>query len=63
MTEYPILLGATHIAEICNCSRSTAYEIMRQPGRPRWKNGKKVRLHRDLFFAQLEQEARDSMGA
>lgn len=61
--EYPILLGAVHIAEICGCSRSSAYEIMREPGRPRWVNGKKVRLHRDLFFAQLEQESRSFMGA
>lgn len=56
--EYPPLLTAIHVAEICSCSRASAYEIMRQPHRPRWQDGDKVRLHRDRFFEQLEEEAR-----
>lgn len=61
--EYPMLLTASHVAEICGCSRSTAYEIMREPHRPRWQNGDKVRLHRDAFFAQLLDESRRAKGA
>lgn len=57
MKEYPILLSAAHVAEICSCHRSTAYEIMKEPHRPVWRHGSKVRLHRDLFFAQLEEES------
>lgn len=56
--DYPMLLTATHVAEICGCSRSSAYTIMSEPHRPRWENGDKVRLHRDIFFAQLLDEAR-----
>lgn len=56
--EYPPMLSASHVAEICGCNRSAAYEIMKQPHRPRWQNGSKVRLHRDLFLQQLEEEAR-----
>lgn len=55
--EYPILLSATHVAEICSCHRATAYAIMKDPHRPIWRNGSMVRLHRDLFFAQLEEES------
>ncbi|RCW44264.1 hypothetical protein DFP97_112128 [Paenibacillus prosopidis] len=57
MKEYPLLLSASHVAEICSCHRSTAYEIMKEPHRPVWRHGSKVRLHRDLFFAQLEEES------
>lgn len=55
--EYPPLLSAKHIMNILSCSRPTAYEIMKQPHRPVWKHGKTVRLHRDLFLTQLEQES------
>lgn len=61
--EYPPLLSATHIAEICSCSRTTAYEIMRQKHRPTWKYGKVTRLHRDLFFAQLAEEVQSHITA
>lgn len=56
--EYPPLLSASHVAEICSCHRSTAYEIMQEPHRPVWRNGNKVRMHRDLFFAQLAEESK-----
>lgn len=58
--EYPPLLSAKHIMEICSVSRPTAYEIMKQPHRPRWKEGEGLglkRLHRDLFLQQLELES------
>lgn len=58
MKDYPPLLTATHISEILSCHRTTAYEIMREPHRPVWRNGKKVRLHRDLFLKQLEEESK-----
>lgn len=61
--EYPILLTATHVAEICGCSRSSAYVIMRQPHRPRWDHGDKVRVYRDEFIAQIMEEARGRIGA
>ena len=57
-SDYPPLLSASHVAEICSCHRSTAYEIMQEPHRPVWRNGSKVRLHRDLFFAQLAEESK-----
>lgn len=56
--EYPPLLAARHIAEICSCCETTAYEIMQQPHRPVWKKGKMTRLHRDLFLKQLEEESK-----
>jgi hypothetical protein len=59
--EYPMLLTATHVAEICGCSRSAAYTIMREPHRLRWENGEKVRLYRDAFFAQLLEESRKNI--
>lgn len=55
--EYPPLLTASDVAEILSCHKTTAYEIMKDPHRPVWKHGKTVRLHRDLFFKQLEEEA------
>lgn len=55
--EYPPLLTAKHIAEICSCHITTAYNIMIQPNRPIWRNGKMVRMHRDLFFEQLAIES------
>lgn len=61
--EYPPLLSVSHVMDICECSRSSAYAIMREPHRPRWQNGDKVRLHRDAFFQQLHEESRRSMGA
>lgn len=58
MTEqYPPLLTAKHIAHICSCHITTAYEIMRQPHRPVWRQGKMVRIYRDAFLAQLAEES------
>jgi hypothetical protein len=55
--EYPPLLSAKHIAHICSCHITTAYKIMEQKHRPVWRNGKMVRLHRDVFLAQLAEES------
>jgi len=59
--QYPPLLTAKHIAEICSCHITTAYEIMSQTHRPVWRHGKMVRLHRDAFFAQLEKESTEHL--
>ncbi|ANY67280.1 hypothetical protein BBD42_12960 [Paenibacillus sp. BIHB 4019] len=55
--NYPHLLAASHVSEICSCHLTTAYEIMKEPHRPRWQNGRKVRLHRDVFFEQIKEES------
>jgi len=57
--QYPPLLTAKHVSEICSCHINTAYGIMRQSHRPVWKNGKMIRLHRDSFLQQLEQESKE----
>ncbi|UVI31177.1 helix-turn-helix domain-containing protein [Paenibacillus spongiae] len=56
--QYPPLLTAKHVAQICSCHINTAYEIMKQPHRPVWKQGKMVRLLRDDFLEQLKQESK-----
>jgi hypothetical protein len=58
--ELPPLLSAKHVMYICSCSRPTAYEIMNQPHRVVWQNGKGTmkRLLRDTFLEQLEQECK-----
>lgn len=56
MQEYPPLLTAKHLSEILSCHITTAYEVMQQPHRPVWRNGRQVRMHRDLFLKQLEEE-------
>lgn len=61
--ELPPLLTSTHIMFIFSCSRPKANEIMKEPHRPVWipPGGRKpkdiLRLHRDLFLEQLEQES------
>lgn len=57
--QYPPLLTAKHIAEICSCHITTAYEIMKQPQRPVWRNGKMVRMLRDEFLEQLKLEVQE----
>lgn len=54
---YPPLLSAKHVAKICSCHITTAYEIMRQTHRPQWHKGRMIRLHRDAFLAQLAEES------
>jgi len=56
--EYPPLLTAEHVAHILSCHVRTAYEVMRQPHRPRWQMGKMVRLVRDEFLQQLADESK-----
>lgn len=55
---FPPLLTAKHVAMICSVHIKTAYEIMKQPNRPVWRNGSKVRMHRDAFLAQLAEESK-----
>lgn len=62
--ELPPLLSAKHIMFIFDCSRPKANAIMNEPHRPVWnperKPGEMLRLHRDLFLSQLEQESRQA---
>lgn len=64
--ELPPLLSAKHIMFIFDCSRPKANAIMNEPHRPVWnppggrKPGEILRLHRDTFLAQLEQESRQA---
>lgn len=63
--DYPPLLNCKHVMHILSCSRPKAEDIMRQPHRPVWnpnrKPGEIMRIHRDIFLAQLEQECRQNM--
>jgi hypothetical protein len=56
--ELPPLLSAKHIMFICSCSRSKAYDIMFEPHRIVWRNGKNVRLLKEPFLNQLVEESK-----
>lgn len=56
--ELPPLLKVSHIQKILSCGKSKAYEIMHEPHRPRWNHPTLVRIHRDAFLQQLEEESK-----
>lgn len=56
--QYPPLLSVKHIMHIMSCSKTKAYDIMNEPHRLVWQQGKREtkRLYRDAFLEQLAQE-------
>ena len=54
--HYPIVLKASHIAEILDVSEPTAYKLMRQKDFPLFNHGRIMRSLRDEFFAWLESQ-------
>jgi predicted DNA-binding transcriptional regulator AlpA len=57
--DYPIVLKATHIAEIMQVSRPTAYEYMKHSDFPLLEELEGVkRVLRDEFFKWLESKQR-----
>jgi len=55
--QYPIVLKASHIAEILAVSEPTAYKLMRQEGFPLFSSGRIMRALRDEFFKWLESQS------
>ncbi len=56
--NYPIVLKASHIAEILEVSEPTAYKLMRQEGFPLINGmGRNMRTLREKFFLWLEERS------
>lgn len=58
--KYPLVLKASHIAEILAVSEPTAYKLMRQEGFPLISFGRNMRSLRDEFFNWLEEQSKVS---
>ena len=58
--KYPIVLKASHIAEILAVSEPTAYKLMRQKGFPLISFGRNMRTTREKFFNWLEEQTQVS---
>jgi excisionase family DNA binding protein len=59
--SYPIVLKASHIAEILGVSEPTAYKLMREKDFPLIKTlGRNMRALRSEFFNWLEEKSNNS---
>ncbi|MEH7307948.1 helix-turn-helix domain-containing protein [Neobacillus drentensis] len=54
--DYPIILTASHIADILSVSKPTAYELMDQDSFPLIKIGRSKRVLKDQFFLWLSKQ-------
>ncbi|MGZ9583834.1 helix-turn-helix transcriptional regulator [Paenibacillus marinisediminis] len=62
-TDYPIILQKKHVQEILGFSKSTVYEIFKDPSFPLLEiNSRKV-VYRDEFFAWLNTKQRNHIKA
>lgn len=52
--HYPVVLKASHIAEILDVSEPTAYKLMRKKNFPLISFGRNMRVLHDEFFKYLE---------
>jgi excisionase family DNA binding protein len=57
---YPVVLKASHIADILGVSEPTAYKLMRKKGFPLISFGRSMRSLRDEFFKWLEEQSQIS---
>lgn len=57
ITDYPMVLKASDIAEILRVSKPKAYEIMEDPTFPLIKMGRNKRVLRDSFMEWLMKAA------
>jgi excisionase family DNA binding protein len=55
--DLPLVLTASHIAEIMLISKPTVYQLMNEPDFPILKIGKCRRVTRDAFFKWLEKRS------
>jgi predicted DNA-binding transcriptional regulator AlpA len=58
VTDYPLILKATHVAEILGIAKSTAYEMMRREDFPVIVIDGISRVPRDKFFEWLDSKTR-----
>ncbi|GAB1532580.1 MULTISPECIES: helix-turn-helix domain-containing protein [Brevibacillus] len=54
--EYPLVLNATHIAEIIGVSKRVAYEIMEKSGFPLIRIGRCKRVTKEALFKWLNEQ-------
>ncbi|GIO10082.1 hypothetical protein J31TS6_61100 [Brevibacillus reuszeri] len=54
--DYPLVLTATHIAEIIGVSKRICYEIMDKPGFPLIRIGRCKRVTREALFKWLNEQ-------
>lgn len=54
--DYPLILQASHLAEIIGVSKRVAYEIMEKSGFPLVRIGRCKRVPRDAFFKWLNEQ-------
>lgn len=61
--DYPLVLTASHVAEIMHVSRSTAYELMERKDFPAMQIGERgKRVGRDAFFRWFNAQSRGGVG-
>ncbi|GMA59699.1 helix-turn-helix domain-containing protein [Alicyclobacillus fastidiosus] len=64
ITDYPLTLTATHVAEIFGVSKPKAYDIIRRKDFPSLKDGNRVLIPRDAFWSWYNSVAlkKDAVG-
>ncbi|UAT29481.1 helix-turn-helix domain-containing protein [Bacillus badius] len=58
--DYPVVLNATHIAEILGISKQVAYEVMKHPTFPLIQVNRFKRVNRDAFFSWLDSQSKEA---
>lgn len=61
--DYPLVLNAKHIIEILGVSKSTVYELFKDPTFPLLQVQGRKMVYRDQFFLWLDRQQRDGTGA